>query len=195
MRTLGQYVPHQRQTVVFRIKTLIFWISTNLNRISRHPALDPAFTQGKLHANFTFWRDTIQASDFVLDIIQNGYKILFMESPLPFSIENGSSALRRDSFVREAISELMARGCVREVQEYPQFCNRLHVAVQSSGKLSLILDLSHLNKFVVKKSVKYENLRTVLQMFSPGMFVFSFDLKSAYHHIDICEEHMKFLSF
>ena len=32
-------------------------------------------------------------------------------------------------------------------------------------------------------------------MFSPGMFVFSFDLKSAYHHIDICEEHMEFLSF
>lgn len=154
-----------------------------------------SFTQGKLHANFTFWRDTIQASDFVLDIIQNGYKILFMESPLPFSIENRSSALRRDSFVREAISELMARGCVREVQEYPQFCNPLHVAVQSSGKLRLILDLSHLNKFVVKKSVKYEDLRTVLQMFSPGMFVFSFDLKSAYHHIDICEEHMKFLSF
>ena len=27
------------------------------------------------------------------------------------------------------------------------------------------------------------------------MFVFSFDLKPAYHHIDICEEHMKFLSF
>ena len=27
------------------------------------------------------------------------------------------------------------------------------------------------------------------------MFVFSFDLKSAYHHIDICEEHRKFLSF
>lgn len=25
--------------------------------------------------------------------------------------------------------------------------------------------------------------------------MFSFDLKSAYHHIDICEEHRKFLSF
>ena len=43
--------------------------------------------------------------------------------------------------------------------------------------------------------MKYEDLRTVLQMFFPGMFVFSFDLKSAYHHIDICEEHRKFLSF
>ena len=57
------------------------------------------------------------------------------------------------------------------------------------------MDLSHLNKFIVKKSVKYEDLRTVLQMFLPGMSVFSFDLKSAYHHIDICEEHRDFLSF
>ena len=153
------------------------------------------FVQGKLCANFSFWQDTIQASDFVLDIIRNGYKILFRETPLPYSIENRSSARRQHIFVEGAISELMSRGCLREVSEYPQFCNPLHVAVQSSGKLRLILDLSHLNKFVVKKSVKYEDLRTVLQLFSPGMFVFSFDLKSAYHHIDICEEHMKFLSF
>lgn len=43
--------------------------------------------------------------------------------------------------------------------------------------------------------MKYEDLRTVLQMFFPGMFVFSFDLRSAYHHIDICDKHRKFLSF
>ena len=61
-----------------------------------------------------------------------------------------------------AISELMSHGCSREVSDYPLFCNLLHVAVQSSGKLRLILDLTHLNKFVVKKSVKYEDLRTVL---------------------------------
>ena len=43
--------------------------------------------------------------------------------------------------------------------------------------------------------MKYEDVRTVLQMFFPGMFVFSFDLRSAYHHIDICNKHRKFLSF
>ena len=32
-------------------------------------------------------------------------------------------------------------------------------------------------------------------MFSPGMFVFSFALKLAHHHTDICEERTKFLSF
>ena len=151
--------------------------------------------QEKLCANFSFWQGTIQASEFVLDIIGNGYKILFRETPLPYSIENRSSARRQDGFVEGAISELMSRDCLREVSDYPQSCNPLHVAVQSSGKLRLILDLTQLNKFVVKKSVKYEDLRTVLQLFSPCMFVFSFDLKSAYHYIDICEEHTKFLSF
>ena len=148
---------------------------------------DSSCIQGKLRANFPFWRVVVRASEFVLDIILNGYKILFRESPLPFSIKNRSSALHRRSFVQGAISELLTRGCSREAPVHPQFCNPLHVAVQSSGKLRLILDLSHLNKFIIKKSVKYKDLRTVLQMFLSGMSVFSFDLKSAYQHIDICD--------
>ena len=100
---------------------------------------------GKLRSCLSFWRETICASEFVLDIIENGYKILFKITPTTYSIGNRSSAKRRDSFVREAISELLARVCVREVANYSEFCNPLHVAVQSSGKLRLILDLSHLN--------------------------------------------------
>ena len=123
---------------------------------------DSSCIQGKLRANFPFWRDVVRASEFVLDIILNGYKILFRESPLPFSIENRYSALHPRSFVQGAISQLFTHGCIREAPVYPQFCNPLHVAVQSSGKLRLILDLSHLNKFIIKKSVKYEDLRTVL---------------------------------
>lgn len=30
---------------------------------------------------------------------------------------------------------------------------------------------------------------------SPGDFMFTFDLKSGYHHVEIFEEHRKFLSF
>ena len=114
---------------------------------------------------------------------------------MPYSIDNRSSTVRHEAFVSGAGNELLVGGCIREVFSYPNFCNPLHVAKQSSGKLRLILDLSHLNNFIVKKSVKYEDLRTVLQMFSPRMFVFSFDRTSAYHHIDICDEHTKFLSF
>ena len=68
---------------------------------------DSSCIQGKLSANFAFWRDVVRASEFVFDIIQNGYKILFRESRLPFSIENLPTALDRRSFVQGAISELL----------------------------------------------------------------------------------------
>ena len=65
-------------------------------------AFGSGFSQGKLHAHFSFWHDTVKASDFVLDVIQHGYKIIFLDSPSPYSIEN-RSAVRQDSFVQEAI--------------------------------------------------------------------------------------------
>ena len=68
----------------------------------------------------------------MLDIIESSYKILFRETPLPYSIENRSSALILGGFVQEAVSELLTHGCTREVSVYPRSCNPLHVAVQSS---------------------------------------------------------------
>ena len=156
---------------------------------------DSLVFRGKLRSSLSFWRDIVQASSFVVDVIENGFKLLFVQSPSPYNFKNRSSALRHNDFVEEAILELLQRGCIQEVDSRPAFCNPLHVAQQSSGKLRLILDLSHLNLSLVKKRVKYEDLRTVLQVFSQGMFVFAFDLKSAYHHIEICAEHTKFLAF
>ena len=128
-------------------------------------------------------------------MIQSGYKIPFHTTPDPYYFDNKSSALRRKSFVEFQIRELLVNGCISEVSDYPEFINPLHVAVQPSGKERLILDLSHLNNFIVKTHVKYEDLKTVLQLLKKGDYVFSFDLKSAYHNVDIFEEHRKYLSF
>ena len=92
------------------------------------------------------------------------------------------------------IQELLDNGFISEVIDRPEFINPLYVASQSSGKKRLILDLSHLNNYVVKTSVKYEDLKTVIQLLKSD-YVFSFDIKSGYHHIGIFEEHRKYLSF
>lgn len=62
---------------------------------------DPSRIQEKLRAHSVC--DVVRASEFVLDIVQNGYKILFRDSPLPYLIENRSSALHQRSFVQEAV--------------------------------------------------------------------------------------------
>ena len=101
------------------------------------------FTQGKLKRNLKFWREVMpKPFDFILNMIQSGYKIPFHTTPDPYYFDNRSSALRRKSFVEFQIRELLENGCISEVRVWPEFINPLHVAVQPFGKERLILDLS-----------------------------------------------------
>ena len=45
------------------------------------------------------------------------------------------------------------------------------------------------------KVFKYEDLRTELLLLEKGKYLFSFDLKSGYHHAEIAEVHYKYLGF
>ena len=57
------------------------------------------------------------------------------------------------------------------------------------------MDLRHINLHVFKQKFKCEGLHTIRDIFSADYFVFSFDLKSGYHHVDIFPDHRKFLAF
>ena len=115
--------------------------------------------------------------------------------PDNFVIPSRSSTFKFKDFVSEAISELIERGFVNEVLNPPKFINPLHVVQQSGGKCSLILDLSYLNRFIWKQSVRFEDIRTVFDLFQSGYFFFTFDLKSGYHHVEIFPDHRQYLGF
>ena len=78
---------------------------------------------GSLKNHIQFWR-SIGTSQFILDVIDEGYRIPFYSTPPSFS-RNNKSALAHPSFVDEAILMLYYRV----------------FAIQSSGKKRLILDL------------------------------------------------------
>ena len=115
--------------------------------------------------------------------------------PENFAIPNRSSAFRLEDFVFEAISELIERGCVKEVLNPSKFINSLHVVQQSGGKCKFILDLSYLNRFIWKQSIRFEDIRTVFDLFQSGHFFFTIDLKSGYHHLEIFPDHRQYLGF
>ena len=135
------------------------------------------------------------ASDFIINTIVEGYRIPFFYLPDNFVIPNRSSAFKFKDFVSEAISELNERGFVKEVLNPPKFINPLHVVQQSSGKCRLILDLSYLNRFIWKQSVRFEDIRTVFDLFQSGYFFFTFDLKSGYHHVESFPDHRQYQGF
>ena len=71
----------------------------------------------------------------------------------------------------------------------------LAVTVQVNGEKRLILDLRLTDLHVHKQKFKGEELHTIKNIFAKGIFVFSFDLKSGYHHIDIFPDRRKYLPF
>ena len=77
----------------------------------------------------------------------------------------------------------------------PYICSPISVVESSSGKKRLVVNLRHLNKFLWKQKFKYEDLRIAMLLFERGDYLFSFDLKSGYHHVDIAVVHQKYLGF
>ena len=145
--------------------------------------------KGRLKGSISFWKHEIKAPASIISIIESGY--VLKSEPTPFTNANHQSAYRNASFVQESISELSATGCIVEVPTIPEVCSPLSVVESNSGKKRLVINLRHLNRFLWKQKFKYEDLRVALLLFEKGDFMFSFDLKSEYHHADIAPKHWK----
>ena len=150
--------------------------------------------KGRLKNSVNFWQK-IGTSDFILDMIYEGYTIPLLHEPKSVFLNNNKSANVHTICVENAISELISDGLVREVSSAPHVVNPLTVAVNGKDKVRLILDLRHVNKQVVQCKIKFEAWRTAKQYMQIDSFGFIFDLKSGYHHIDIFPLHQTYLGF
>ena len=137
----------------------------------------------------------IRRFGFILSVVRDGYKIPFLTLPPPKVIPNNHSAVTHNHFVSEAISDLLRTKCVEILDHKPDIVNPLSVSIQPSGKKRLILDLRHVNLYVFKRKFRCEDVLVALQIFSQGFFLFKFDLKSGYHHVEIFPDHRKYLAF
>ena len=151
--------------------------------------------KGRLKENASFWKSELAAPDTVVSIIEAGYVLPLKSLPSPCVRKNQLSAKLHANFVQTSIDELVATGCVRHVEEVPHVCSPLSVVENAVGKKRLVLNLRYLNQHLWKQKFKYEDLRTAMMYFNPGDYLFAFDLKSGYHHVDIAEIHQKFLGF
>ena len=59
----------------------------------------------------------------------------------------------------------------------------------------LILDLRHVNKHVYKDKVKFDDWKVMEQYLQQGGYMFKFDIKQGYHHVDVDTTHQKILGF
>ena len=158
-----------------------------------HP--DKVSVKGRLRSHQEFWEEELEASPFALGMVKRGYVLPLKSQPPPYSRANQQSARDNTQFVTEAVLELLEKGCIKECSQKPHGCHPLAVVSSASGKLRLVLNLRHLNKFLWTDKFKYEDLKVAMQYFKKGDYLFTFDLKSGYHHVDIIEEHWQYLGF
>ena len=113
--------------------------------------------KGRLIKSVNYWR-SIGAPQFVLDIINDGYKIPFIPTPPPCKFRNNASARKESDFVTQAVLGLLHDKLVEELDAATEIINPLSVSVQNSGKKRFILDLRHINLHVFKQKFKCEGL-------------------------------------
>ena len=149
--------------------------------------------KGRLKCSLNFRVETLDASDFVLDMIRRGYRLSFAEYPSQCFLKNNRSALQHPDFVADIITKLLSNGRVVE-HDVPPFCVN-HLTVVEGKKFCLAINLRHVNNYLVKPKFKYEDLGSLSQVLGEGHWFFTRELKSGYHHIDICPDHQKYLGF
>ena len=142
---------------------------------------ESVIVKGRLRINVKFWEST-GASQFILGVIKEGYKIPFYYTPTPVYLQNNKSALQNSDFVLSAITELLNVGSVVECIVPPVVMNPLSVSIQPNGKKRLILDLRHVNFLVKKSKIKFEDAKSFLQclLARPCAWACTFDVKSGY---------------
>ena len=100
--------------------------------------------KGRLKQHLNFW-EKIEANEFILDVVANGYKLPFKCLPESVHLKNNRSSLNNDEFVRQSINELIITGAAVEVKHKPKVVNPLTVA-ENATKKRLVLDLRHVNE-------------------------------------------------
>ena len=149
---------------------------------------------GRLKAKLEKWKEATD-SVFIHDTVENGYKLPLKMVPERVILKNNKSARENMSFVHDEISNLLKTSVVTEVITPPHVVNPLTVAYNKKGKPRLVLDCRHINEYLHLFKVKFEDIKVAECMFDNRSFLYTFDLKGAYHHIDIYQAHRTFLGF
>ena len=90
--------------------------------------------KGKLKQNQSFWKNTINANDTVLNIIQEGYRLPFLETPDTARFSNNKFVINNSKFVKNSIKEMLATGTVLERDHPPSVVNPLSVSIVLQAK-------------------------------------------------------------
>ncbi|GFR51496.1 hypothetical protein Agub_g13861 [Astrephomene gubernaculifera] len=155
----------------------------------------PPVMRGRLRAKAQEWHAWV-SNPLVLSWIVEGFPLSWEKGqpPPPHFAGNHASAEQHADFVDQAISDLLTAKSILEVPRKPRMVCPLGVVEQGTKK-RLIYDARPVNDYLHIPKFRYEDLKAAPGFLLPDDFVFTLDLKSGYHHLDIREDCWQYLGF
>ena len=151
---------------------------------------------GRLHLFIDFWRK-VTTNNFVLQIVEFGYKIQFFKIPPMLTLNSGTFSTSRSLSVSNEVSILQLKTAVITIPlSEDQFVSPIFtVPKKDSDKRRVILNLKFLNTFILKTTFKLEGYEVISNMIQPGDFFVSIDLCDAYLMFLMHPDYWKYLCF
>jgi hypothetical protein len=153
------------------------------------PAPLPYMTH-KLRAQLAFWK-SLRAPRQVLNWTELGFMGVFHSECPRIRKQNPEScyeSVEQFEFVDSSVSQLLDRGVIGTWNPdwgEPVVISPLKVVPKKGNTFRLILDLSKMNKYLSFPRFKYAHINQTGDVFEPGDFLFAWDLKDGYWHIDL----------
>jgi hypothetical protein len=158
------------------------------------------YMRGRLKARWLFWKG-LGACAMVLNWVLGGFMAWFRED-VPFkrklNQESCYEPVAHKQFISASMEALKARGVVgvwKEEWGEPRVVSPLKVVPKKGGKLRLILDLSWLNKYLMFPKFRYDSVKQIADLFEGGDYMFTWDAKDGYWHVDLHEDMWQYMCF
>lgn len=172
------------------IPTLLLNESPLIDKENANLATD-ARVPGRVRGHHEFYRE-IGADEYIVKVVENGYKLVFDSLPPNSFSRNNRSALDNKEFVYNELLRLEELGCIKRVKEQPRVV--LPLSAVYSKKWRLVVDASRaLNPFCSRRKIMLEDLSHIPFNVRKGDYMVVNDLDSGYWHLPIAEEHWSYL--
>ena len=137
----------------------------------------------------------------MLSVLWDGYRIPFLDFPpplvrTPISFLTYRSGSPRSLVLGQEHEKMLAKDALEIVLDRgPGFYSCLFLVEKVTGGWRPVIDLSHLNEFVLQTPFKMETVASMLLSVREGDFLASIDLKDTYFQISIHQLSRKLLRF
>jgi len=129
--------------------------------------------------------------------VQHGFPLFWSLLPSPeppFLQQNNKEALACRDFVTSSIIDLLRANAIMKWHTQPKRVFPSNVVTRSNGKQRLILDLRHVNQFLIP-SFRMDSLNLLTDLDDLDDLMFSLDLASGYHQVDMDPRYYMYLGF